>query len=133
MPLNTQSEDVVVGMLTELPAVVFVPATGLIMLGLAVARLVAGPGPGMCGPWFAVAIGIAGTGLAAWGFGRLRRLRAACPHRPWRELTRADLAAVGIVAVWLSVWSSLTAEQREEAMRSVRDAFELVHVARGHP
>ena len=65
MALHTESENVTVGMLTELSAVVFAPATGLIMLGLAVARLVAGPGPGMCGPWFAVAIGIAGTGLAA--------------------------------------------------------------------
>jgi hypothetical protein len=111
---------------------VVVPATGVLMVGLSGARLLAGPGPGPGGPWFAVAVGAAGAGLAVWGFARLRRARAARPDRSWWGLLRVELVALGVAAVWLPVWAALPANQRDGLMRSFREAFELVHVARGH-
>ena len=41
--------------------------------------------------------------------------------------------ALGVAAVWLPVWAALPAEQRDGLVRAVRESFELVHVARGHP
>ena len=110
---------------------VVVPATGVLMVGLSAARLLTGPGPGPGGPWFAVAVGAAGAGLAAWGLARLRRARAARPDRSWWGLLRADLVALGVAAVWLPAWAALPAEQRNGLVRSAREALELVHVARG--
>jgi hypothetical protein len=111
---------------------VVVPATGVLMVGLSAARLLVGPGAGPAGPWFAVAVGTAGAALAVWGFARLCRARVARPNRSWWRLLRTDLVALGVAAVWLAVWAALSAEQRDGLVRSVREAFELVHVARGH-
>ncbi|HKB02685.1 MAG TPA: hypothetical protein VKD90_10725 [Gemmataceae bacterium] len=105
----------------------------MLMVGLAAARLLAGPGPGPAGPWFAVAVGAAGAGLALWGFARLRRARAVRADWSWWGLLRTELVALGIATVWLTVWVALPAEQRDALVRSMREAFELVHVARGHP
>ena len=110
---------------------IVLPATGVIMFGLSTAWLLAGPGPGPGGPWFAVAVGAAGTGLAAWGFARLRRARAARPDRSWWGLLRAELVALGLAAVWLPAWAAFPAGQRDGMMRAAREAFELAHVARG--
>jgi hypothetical protein len=114
-------------------ASVVLPAFGVVMVGLSAARLLAGLGPGRSGPWLAVAVGGAGAGLAVWGFTRLRRARAAHPDRSWWGLLRAELVALGLAAVWLPIWTALPAEQRDGLVQSVREGFELVHVAGGHP
>lgn len=114
-------------------ASVLVPLTGLAMVGLSAVRLMTGPGPGPAGPWFAVAVAVAGSRLAVWGFARFRRARAARPDVSWWRLLRAELVAVGVAAVWLPVWVALPADRRDGLVQTAREAFELVHIARGHP
>ena len=108
---------------------IVVPLTGVLMLGLAAARLTTGPGPG--GPWFAIAVGAAGMGLSLWGFARLRRARAARSDVSWCRLLRAELVAFGVVAIWLPVWASLPEEYRDALLQFAQEAFELVTIARG--
>jgi hypothetical protein len=119
------------GVEAEARAGVVLPATGVAMVGLAAARLLAGPGPGPGGPEFAIGIGVTGAGLAVWGFARLRRARAARPDLSWCGLLRAELVALGVAAVWLPVWVSLPEEHRDALFRFAREALELVHIARG--
>ena len=112
---------------------VVVPAAGVALVGLAAARLATGPGPGPGPLWFAVAVGAAGAGLAVWGIARLRRARAARPDLTWWGFLRAELVTLGVGAVWVSVWLALPADRRDGLARFVREVFELIHVARGHP
>jgi hypothetical protein len=101
------------------------------MMGLAAARLATGPGAGPAGPWFAVAIGAAGAGLALWGFARLRRARAARPDLSWWGYLRAELVALGLAAALLPGWAALPPGQRDGVVQATREWFELVHVSRG--
>ena len=110
---------------------VIIPVTGVLMVGLSTARLLAGPGPGIGGAWFAIAVGAVGAGLAVWGFARLRRAQAARPDRSWWGVLRTDLISFGVAAVCLYGWTNLSAEQRDGVVRTIREVFELIHVARG--
>ena len=108
---------------------VLVPLTGLGMVGLAIARLGIGPGPG--GPWLALPVGVAGAGLAAWGVGRLRRAKAASPSVSWWGLLRGQVATLAIAAALLPVGTAIPKGQQDEFLRTAREWFELVHAARG--
>jgi hypothetical protein len=100
------------------------------MVGLAVARLVSGPGPG--GPGRAAAVGASGVALAAWGVGRLRRAKAARPGVSWWGLLRGQVAALGVAAALLPATAAVPQAERDDRLRAAREWFELVHAARAH-
>jgi hypothetical protein len=112
---------------------IVVPAIGVAMLGLSAAQVAAGPGRWPGGPEYAVAVCAAGVGLALVCFAQLRRARAANPGQSWWRLLLDELVPLGVAAVWLSVWLAIPAESRDAILRSAREAFELIHLARGHP
>jgi hypothetical protein len=119
-----------VGVEAELRPIILVPLFGLGMVGLAVARLTLGPGPGW--PWLAVAVGATGAGIAVWGVNLLRRAKAARPGVSWWGLLRGQLAALVLAVALAPVVNVVPQGERDELMRTLREWFELVHVARGH-
>jgi hypothetical protein len=111
---------------------ILVALTGLGLVGLAVARLIIGPGPGPGGPVFAVSVGLTGAVMVLWGVRRLRRAKAARPGVSWWGLLRGELAVFAVAAALLPAGAAVPQGERDELMRAAREWFELVHAARGH-
>jgi len=111
---------------------ILVSLTGVGLIGLAVARLVIGPGPGPGGPLLAVTVGATGAVLTLWGAGRLRRAKAARPGVSWWRLLRGELATFAVAAALLPAGAAIPQGERDGFMRAAREWFELIHVARGH-
>ena len=111
---------------------ILVALTGVGLVGLGVARLVIGPGPGPGGPVFAVTVGATGAVMVLWGVRRLRRAKAARPGVSWWGLLRSELAVFAVAAALLPAGAAVPQGTRDEFVQVAREWFELIHVARGH-
>jgi hypothetical protein len=108
-------------------------AFGAMVIGLSAARVATAWVPGPERILFEVGHCAIGAGLGLWGWSRLRRAKATRPELSWRQFLQADLIGLGVVAAVLAAVMAIPADRREGLARSAREAFELVHAARGHP
>jgi hypothetical protein len=111
---------------------ILVALTGVGLVGLGVARLLIGPGPGPGGPVLAVSVGVTGAVMVLWGFWRLRRAKAARPGMSWWGLLRGELAVFAVAAALLPAGAAVPQGVRDDFVQVAREWFELIHVARGH-
>ncbi len=76
---------------------------------------------------------MAGVILLQRGWLRLRHAKASRPDLTWWQFLRDDLVGLGIVVVLMSVGTAMSREQLESLGRSLREAVDLINIARGRP
>jgi hypothetical protein len=108
-------------------------ACGVLVIALPIQRAATSCDLGPGGPLFEFVNCSVAAALWLWGCSRLRAAKAKYPDLSWWQFLHDDAIGLGICAVLMAVFLTLSAEQRDSLQRSLREVVELISLVRGRP